>query len=222
MSRIPYILTVCVLVGIALVSVRSESITTTTIKKGARASLVLGNNLGSKQSAVGDFFACALKEPLSVDGQIVLPARTQVLGHVASVTPWSPGQPSSEIRLVLDAFVLASGELSANMRISSIDERDKDKSAYPAHSSGQYRPGYSGGTTAGSRYGAPGRIASVSTDTGLGPPLPSSVLVHGDALGGAVTACNGDVVLRAGTLLRIRFDDALTVPLSGQAATGQE
>ena len=216
MCKISHCIIVCAVIASALVQGRSQNIAGPIIKKGTKAALVLGDRLSSRQSAVGDLFACALKEPVRVGDQVVLPARTRVLGHVVSVTPWSPGQPRSEIRLELDNIILPSGKTRADIQISSVDERDRDTGAFQARAYGGTRSGYAanGTSLASNRYGSGGHVPTVTTDAGTGPPFQSSVLIFGNALGGAVTARNGDVVLNAGTVLRVRFAEALTVPLS--------
>ena len=70
------------LMVLGAVPARSQAAKEATIEAETKAKLVLQSRLSSKLSEPGDPITAVLDEPLSVNGQLVLPRGTEFMGRV--------------------------------------------------------------------------------------------------------------------------------------------
>lgn len=82
-----------------------------TIPAGSVLHVRLTNTLTSKTNKTGDTFAGSLIQPITVDGQEVVPAGSIVEGHVAFVKASRRIKGKAEMRIVVDDVVLLEGDM---------------------------------------------------------------------------------------------------------------
>ncbi|MBI5836489.1 MAG: hypothetical protein HZB25_04505 [Candidatus Eisenbacteria bacterium] len=80
------------------------------IPAGNAGEMGLTAALSSETSKEGDTFTAELAAPVSLDGRVVLPAGTRVLGHVVYAEPAKRGKTKAKLILSYDKFALSGGE----------------------------------------------------------------------------------------------------------------
>jgi len=159
------------------------------IPAGAQVEVMLKTPVNSSQAKLDERFDATLLENYELQGRVVLTAGSMVRGFISSVRSWSKTVQHGQITLSFDA--LQAGDATLRLRASVVgvfDPREVDQL---------------------SRIGA---SPAVGARTGSGHSPLGTVRVND---GGTIMSTKGtDVILPAGTVLRLRLDQPLEVPVT--------
>ncbi len=186
------------------------------VDEGAQARLSLQTQLSSKLNEVGDQVIAVLYEPLRAsDGRVAVPRGTEFIGRVTQVQPAKRPQKQATMTIVFETVRMPYGTENVSTVVTAIDDYAHDEKYRSKGEEGKVGAGKSGGRTTentakGAGIGglgaiivgaAGGGIAGIATAIGVG------------AAGGVLMTKGNDLRLDAGTILRIRFERALSVPV---------
>jgi len=186
------------------------------VDEGAQARLSLQTQLSSKLSEVGDQVTAVLYEPvLDKDGRVALPRGTEFIGRVTQAQPARRPQKEATITIVFDKMRLAYGEEKISTVVTAIDDFANDEKMKSKNGEGKVGGGHSGGRTArnagtGATLGGLGGLIIGAAGGGLGGAAASA---GAGALAGVLMTKGNDIKLAAGTILRIRFERPVNVPV---------
>jgi hypothetical protein len=82
-----------------------------TVPAGSILHVRLGVTLTSKTNKTGDSFTGTVTEPITVEGQEVVPAGSTVKGHIAFVKPSGRIKGKAQMRIVVDEIVLPEADV---------------------------------------------------------------------------------------------------------------
>ena len=88
----------------------APKVTYATLPAGQSGDMTLTTALSSETSNVGDNFTAELATAWTVDGRVILPASTRVLGHVAYAEASKRGKAKAKLILAYDKLGLNSGQ----------------------------------------------------------------------------------------------------------------
>lgn len=161
------------------------------VPSGTELIVSLNDRLDSRTTRVEDRVSATLMEPLRVDGRIVVPVGSEVMGFVRDVKDAGRLSRGGEIELVFDAVRVGAERLDMRTRIVEVGEGlDKSRAGQRA-GLGALLGGVLGGILDGKEGAIVGAVLGA---------------------GGGVAATKGeDVALPAGTLLTLRLEDGLVV-----------
>lgn len=162
----------------------------TTISVGTEVDVRLQSSLSSDTAEVEDRFYATVIEDLRIDNQVVIPAGAEVRGIVSAVDRSSRTDRSASLTLAFDQLVAHGRTYPVRLTLTDSQESGiRDEATRIGLGAGV------GGVIGGLLGGTRGALAGI--------------LIGG---GGTVAATEGeDVELAAGTVLRARFDSAVTV-----------
>jgi hypothetical protein len=199
--------------GVARSQTQGDSLV---VAEGAQARLSLQTQLSSKLSEVGDQVTAVLYEPVrDNDGRFAIPRGTEFIGRVTQAQPARRPQKEATLTIVFDRMRLASGEEKISTVVTAIDDFANDEKMMSKDGEGKVGGGRSGGRTArnagtGATLGGLGGLIIGAAGGGLGGAAAS---VGAGALGGVLMTKGNDIKLAAGTILRIRFERPVSVPV---------
>jgi hypothetical protein len=207
----------CVVIAFGAVPARAQAAREATIEPETKVKIVLQTRLSSKLSEVGDPVTAVLDEPLSVNGQIVLPRGTEFLGRVTQVTSAKRGQKQGSIAIAFERISMPWGEEQVSVVVTSVDDWDKNEKLN-ADSEGKVKGGHKGENTArnverGGAIGGAGAGVVVLSGGGLGAGAAS---IGGGLLAGLLLTKGGEVVVAPGAVFRVKFVKPVTLPVVQQ------
>lgn len=205
----------CMVLG--AVPVFSQAAREATIEAETKAKLILQTRLSSKLSEPGDPITAVLDEPLSVNGQLVLPRGSEFLGRVTQVTAARRGQKQGSIVIAFERIALSWGEEAVSIVVTAIDDWDKNEKLN-ADSEGKVKAGHRGDKTAenvgrGGAIGGAGAGVVILSGGGLGAGAAS---IGGGLLAGLFLTKGGEVLVNPGAVFRVKFVKPCTLPVVQQ------
>jgi hypothetical protein len=195
---------------------QSPSTNDAVLAEGTAAKLSLQNALSSKLSEVGDQVIATLYEPVrNADGRIVIPRGTEFIGRVTQVQAAKRPQKQATMTLSFDTMRMSYGVEKISVVITAIDDFANDEKLKSQDGEGKVGAGRSGGRTArnagtGAGIGSLGGVLIGAAGGGLGGVLAGT---GAGAIGGVLMTKGNDIKLQPGTILRIRFEREMTIPV---------
>ena len=181
------------------------------LPEGALAKLSLQNPVSTKISEVGDEVSAVLFEDVRTDdGQILIAKGTPFYGRVSEVLRAKKGQKNSSLKLTFSTMLMPYGSEKVAVTVLAVDDYANDEKYRAKDSEGKVQGSRSGGRTAknagmgagmGSIGGIVGGIGGLIIGAGAG------------AVAGVLMTKGGDLRLDTGTILRIRFEKPLSLPV---------
>lgn len=181
-----------------------------TAPAGTTLTGTLSTNLSSQTSRVGDRVVVQVSQPLTSNGQVVLPAGSQVEGQIASLTKAGFTGKAGQLDLRFNGATLPNGQrVSLSGRVQTEDGTGLLRAGTVKNRVGGAALRTAGGAAVGALLG-----------TALGPLSGGRVgrgAIYGTAIGAGLGAASsvankGEVVeLQSGTPLNIVLDQPLTV-----------
>jgi hypothetical protein len=200
----------------ALALAQSNTNDNAVIAEGATAKLALQSQLSSKLSEVGDEVRAVLHEPVrSADGRVVIARGTEFIGRVTQVQAAKRPQKEATLTLVFDKARMPYGIEKVSTVVTAIDDFANDEKLKSKDGEGKVGAGRSGGRTArnagtGAGIGGLGGMIIGAAGGGLAGAAASIGI---GAAGGVLMTKGNDIKLQEGTILRIRFEREMTIPV---------
>ncbi|HKX33448.1 MAG TPA: hypothetical protein VJ302_37570 [Blastocatellia bacterium] len=186
---------------------------TVVIAHGATAKLSLQSQLSTKINEVGDEVVGVVYESVRAgDGRIAIPRGTEFVGRVTQVQAAKRPQKESSITIIFETMRMPYGEEKIATTVTAIDDYASDEKYKSKDEEGKVGGGRSGERTA-RNAGLGGGLGGIlgSAAGGLGGVL---VGAGAGAAGGVLMTKGKDIKLATGTVLRIRFDRDVTLPVT--------
>jgi len=193
----------------------NKSPANTTIAEGQLAKLSLQTRLSSKLSEVNDEVTAVLYEPVRAsDGRVAIPRGTEFIGRVTQVQAAKRPQKQATMTVVFDTMRMPYGTEKVAVTVMAIDDYVNDSKMKSKDGEGKVGAGRSGERTAknagiGGGLGSLGGVIIGAAGGGLGGFAGG---VGAGVLGGVLMTKGNDIKLEAGTILRIKFERAVTLP----------
>ncbi len=211
-----------------LATARAQSAHQVVVGEGVTVRLALQTPLSSKLNEVGDPVRAVLYDDLYVEGHLVLKRGTEFLGRVTHVKPARRGQRQAEMAIAFDRVKTSYGLEEIATRITAIDDYAHDRKL-KGDGEGVVRGGRSAGRTVGNvlrgaRLGAYGATAAILLGQSRGAARAGGIAVVGGMAGGLLLTKGSEIRLSPGTILRVRFERPMTLPImdrSGESEIGQ-
>jgi hypothetical protein len=217
MKKIFSLLFLCAsLSGLASAQTPAQTNDQAVLAEGTTAKLSLQTQLSSKLSEVGDEVRATLYEPVrSEDGRIVVPRGTEFVGRVTQVQAAKRPQKAASLTVVFDKARMPYGIEKVSTIVTAIDDFANDEKLKSKDDEGKVSGGRSGGRTArnagtGAGIGGLGGVLIGAAGGGIGGAVGA---IGAGAVGGVLMTKGNDIKLQAGTILRIRFERALNIPV---------
>jgi hypothetical protein len=205
-----------ILSGGALAQEQPKQTDNVGVAAGATARLSLQTQLSSKLSEVGDQVTAVLYEAVhSEDGRVAIPRGTEFFGRVAQVQPARRPQKQATMTVVFETVRLPYGTEKISTVITAIDDFGNDEKLKAKNDEGKVSGGRSAKRTAenagtGAGLGGLGGLIIGGAGGGLGGVAAST---GGGALAGVLLSKGNDIRLLPGTILRIRFERPVNLPV---------
>src|SRR5499427_4319917 len=189
-----------------------------TIPEGKLAKLSLQTRLSSKLSEVNDEVTAVLYEPVrGEDGRVVIERGTEFIGRVTQVQAAKRPQKEATMTVAFDTMRMPYGTEKVSVTIVAIDDYVNDAKLKSKDEEGKVGGGHSGARTGrnagiGGGLGSLGGIIASRAGAGLGGLAGG---IGGGVLGGVLVTKGNDIKLEPGTVLRIKFERAVTLPAFG-------
>jgi BON domain len=169
------------------------------IPSGTALAVRLVDPIDSEKNQVGDTFHATLNNPLTIDGQVVVPSGSEVIGHLADVK--SAGKFAGQSQVVLQLDSLASGGQTYNIQT---DQYKKEGSSRGKNTAEKVGAGAGIGALIGALAGG-GKGAAIGAAAGGG-------------LGGGVQAATKgqQIKLASETVLNFTLQAPVTVIATSQ------
>src|SRR5262247_2840724 len=186
-----------------------------TIPEGKLAKLSLQTRLSSKLSEVNDEVTAVLYEPVrGEDGRVVIERGTEFFGRVTQVQAAKRPQKEATMTVVFDTMRMPYGTEKVSVTIVAIDDYADDAKLKSKDEEGKVGGGHSGARTGrnagrGGGLGSIGGIIGVAAGGGVGVFAGA---IGAGAVGGVLVTKGNDIKLEPGTILRIKFERAVTLP----------
>lgn len=186
------------------------------LAEGTTAKLSLQTQLSSKLSEVGDEVLAILHEAVrSEDGRVVIPRGTEFIGRVTQVQAAKRPQKGASLTVVFDKARMSYGIEKVSTIVTAIDDFANDEKLKSKDDEGKVSGGRSGGRTArnagtGAGIGGLGGMIIGAAGGGIGGAVGA---IGAGAVGGVLMTKGNDIKLQSGTILRIRFERAMTIPV---------
>ncbi|MBS1806767.1 MAG: hypothetical protein JST84_01080 [Acidobacteria bacterium] len=199
-----------------LTAAQSRTPENAVIAEGKTAKLSLQTQLSSKLSEVGDEVRAVLHEPVrSEDGRVVMARGTEFIGRVTQVQAAKRPQKEATITIVFDKALMPYGVEKVSTTVTAIDDFANDEKMKSKDGEGKVGGGRSGGRTArnagtGAGIGGLGGMIIGAAGGGLGGAAGA---IGAGAIGGVLMTKGNDIKLQTGTILRIRFEREMTIPV---------
>lgn len=199
-----------------------------TIQPETKARLLLQSPINSKLSEAGDLVTATLADPIHVEGDMVLPRGTEFQGRIVKSAPAKRGQRSSHMSIAFERVVTPSGVVPITAQVTQIDDWDREESI-KADGHGKLKGGHRADKTIDNvRKGTSLGVSAGFLGAALGGAAGASgrgVLGIGAAgvavgmIGGVLFTKGGEIRAGAGSILRIKFLKAVTLPVVQQPGT---
>jgi hypothetical protein len=209
------------IVGKAQDEAQAKPGTTVTVEEGAQGRLSLQTQLSSKLNEVGDQVIAVLYEPLrGSDGRVAVPRGTEFTGRITQIQAAKRPQKGATMTVVFESMRMPYGTEKISTVVTAIDDYANDEKYRSKGEEGKVEGGKSGGKTVentakGAGIGgigavivgaAGGGLAGIATAIGVG------------AAGGVLMTKGNELRLQPGTILRVRFERALSIPVLAEPA----
>lgn len=184
------------------------------IPQGAHVLLRMENSITTRTATDGDYVYLRTSNPISVAGNIVLPAGSYVQGVVASATRSARVKGRAELAIRLETITLPSGSVyKFSSKLASVD----------SGAAGEKVTGNENAVTAGSSVGPDAARIAILTGYGaaIGGIVNRGSRLQGAGIGAGAGAAVGlatvlltrgrEVELRQGSTLDIVFDRPVTL-----------
>jgi hypothetical protein len=183
------------------------------VPEGKLAKLSLQTQLSSKINEVGDEVTAVLYEDVRAnDGTIAIQRGTEFFGRVTQVKAAGKAQKEASMTVVFETMRMPYGIEKVSTTITAIDDYANDEKLKAKGEEGQVEGGRSGRrTTRNAGYGGGlGALGGILLGGGLGT-IAGAIGVG--AAGGVLMTKGNDIKLAPGTILRIRFEREVKVPV---------
>ncbi|MCI0661861.1 MAG: hypothetical protein L0220_12380, partial [Acidobacteria bacterium] len=186
------------------------------VAQGTLAKLSLQTQLSSKINEVGDEVTAVLYENVrGSDGSVAIPRGTEFVGRVTQVKAAKKPQKEASITVIFETMRMPYGIEKVSTTIMAIDDYANDEKLRSKGEEGQVGGGRSGGRTArnagiGGGLGSLGGVLIGAAGGGIGA-IAGAIGVG--AAGGVLMTKGNDIKLAPGTILRVRFDRDVKVPI---------
>jgi hypothetical protein len=186
------------------------------IPEGTNARLSLQSQLSSKLSEVGDEVIGVLYESVrSSDGRVAIPRGTEFIGRVTQVQAAKRPQRQASLTVVFEQMRMSFGVEKVATVVTAIDDYGNDEKYKSKDDEGKVGAGRSGGRTAknagiGGGLGSLGGILIGAAGGGIGA-IAGAIGVG--AAGGVLMTKGNDLRLAPGTVLRIKFERPVNLPV---------
>lgn len=200
----------------AFVLAQSRSTDNAVLAEGTMAKLSLQTQLSSKLTEVGDEVRATLYEPVrSEDGRVIIPRGTEFIGRVTQVQAAKRPQKEASLTVVFDKARMSYGIEKVSTVVTAMDDYGNDEKLKAKDGEGKVGAGRSGGRTArnagaGAGIGGLGGVLVGAAGGGIGGAVGA---IGAGAVGGVLMTKGNDIKLQPGTILRIRFERSLNVPV---------
>jgi hypothetical protein len=185
----------------------------TTVVQGTLAKLSLQTQLSSKINEVGDEVIAVLYENVRAsDGSIAIPRGTEFAGRVTQVKSAKMGQKEATMTVSFETMRMPYGIEKVSTTITAIDDYANDEKIKSKDDEGRVGGGRSGGRTArnAGTLGTIGIIPAILLGGGIGTVV---TVAGAGAAGGVLMTKGNDIKLAPGTILRIRFERDVKLPV---------
>jgi len=201
-----------------------------TLQPETRARLTLQSPISSKLSEPDDVVTAILVEPIYVEGELVLPRGVEFHGRIVAISRAKRGQRSSSLSINFERVITPSGAVPISAQVTAIDDWDREETI-KADRQGKMKGGRRGektidnvrkgsevGFSAGIVSAALGGAAGASGRLALGL---GSALVATGMVAGLLLTKGREIHAGQGSILRIKFLKAATLPVIQQPGTGR-
>jgi hypothetical protein len=191
------------------------------VVQGTLAKLSLQTQLSSKINEVGDEVTGVLYEDVRAkDGSLAIPRGTEFFGRVTQVQAAKKPQKEATMTVSFDTMRMPYGIEKVSTTITAIDDYANDEKMRSKGDEGQVGAGRSGRRTArnagiGSSIGA---LPAILLGGGIGTVI---TVVGAGAAGGVLMTKGNDIKLAPGTILRVRFERDVSLPVFESAKQQQ-
>jgi hypothetical protein len=188
----------------------------TVIEEGASARLSLQTALSSKINEVGDVVTAILYEAVrGQDGRVAIPRGTEFIGRVTQVQAAKRPQRGATLTIVFEEMRMPYGAEKVTTVVTAIDDYANDEKYRSKDDEGKVGGGRSGGRTAGNagKGAGIGGLGSIIIGAAGGGWGAMAGAIGVGAAGGVLMTKGNDLKLAPGTILRIRFERPVTVPV---------
>jgi len=130
---------------------------TGSVSAGTALNAELSQSVDSRKAKAGDPIAARTTEAIKMDGQVVIPKGTKLVGHVTRASARSKGDADSALAMQFDRAILKDGRemplqatvraLAAEQRVAAVGPEDLQ----PAGNAGNIEGGAAGAGSAGNR-----------------------------------------------------------------------
>lgn len=189
----------------------------TSVEEGSSARLSLQTQLSSKLNEVGDQITAILYEPVrDANGRVLIPRGTEFFGRVTQVQSAKRPQKQATMTIVFETMRMPYGTEKISTVVTAIDDYANDEKYRSKDDEGKVGAGKSGGRTAenagrGAGLGGVGGLIIAAAGGGLGG-IATAVGVG--AAGGVLMTKGNDIRLAPGTILRVRFEREVSIPVT--------
>lgn len=186
------------------------------VSESTSARLSLQTQLHSKLNEVGDQVVAVLYEPVrSSDGRLAIPRGTEFIGRITQVQAAKRPQKEATMTVVFEKMRMPYGVENISTVVTAIDDFTNDEKMRAKDDEGKVGGGRSGGRTArnagiGGGLGSLGGVLIGAAGGGIGGVAGA---IGGGVLGGVLTTKGNDIKLNPGTILRIRFERQVSLPV---------
>jgi hypothetical protein len=191
------------------------------IEEGAQARLSLQTQLSSKLNEVGDQVSAVLYEPIRAsDGRTAVPRGTEFTGRITQIQAAKKPQKGATMTVVFETMHMPYGTEKISTVVTAIDDYANDEKYRAKSDEGKVNAGKSGGkTTENTAKGAGiGGIGAVIVGAAGGGLAGIATAIGVGAAGGVLMTKGNEIRLQPGTILRVRFERALAVPVLTEPA----
>jgi hypothetical protein len=202
-----------------------------TIPSETKARLTLQSRINSKLSEVDDVANATLAEPIYVDGELVLPRGTEFHGRIVNISPAKRVQRSSHLSISFERVVTPLGTAPISAQVTAIDDWDNEQTI-KADGQGKMKGAHRGektvdnmrkGTSLGLGVGIVGLLLGGAAGSSGRQALGIGGLgMAAGMIGGIVLTKGSDIRVSEGSILRIKFLKAATLPIPQQPGTVRE
>ncbi len=182
-----------------------------TLPEGALAKLSLQTPVSTKISEVGDEVNAVLYEDVRADdGQVLIAKGTPFYGRVSEVLRAKKGQKNSSLKLTFSTMLMPYGSEKVAVTVLAVDDYTNDEKYRAKNGEGKVQGSRSGGRTAKNA----GMGAGMGSLGGIFGGIGGAIIGAGaGAVAGVLMTKGGDLRLDTGTILRIRFEKSLSLPV---------
>jgi hypothetical protein len=158
-------------------TVQSQSEQASLLAPGTALNAQLGHSLDSRKTKPGDVVTAQTTAPVKVDGRVVIPNNTRLVGHVTRASARDKGDPDSVLAVQFDRAVLKDGHempLQVTLQAMAPDQGTPAVSGDDLQPLGNIGGGAAGAGAAGNR-GTVGGVGGSSTVGGASSGAASTV-----------------------------------------------